>query len=84
MTAPPVAATAVYYGADYADVAADVAAVLGIPATQVLPAAGVAGVQVYLGSDFARDTDRGPAPRCPRTSSTRQPATPSASRRTRR
>jgi LCP family protein required for cell wall assembly len=53
LTAKPVATTAVYYGADFADVAADVAALLGIPATQVLPAAGVVGVQVYLGSDLA-------------------------------
>ena len=30
LTAPPVAATAVYYGADYADVAGDVAALLGV------------------------------------------------------
>jgi LCP family protein required for cell wall assembly len=56
LTAKPVATTAVYYGADFADVAADVAALLGIPATQVIPAAGVAGVQVYLGSDLAGDT----------------------------
>lgn len=53
LTAKTVATTAVYYGADYADVAADVAALLGVPASQVLPAAGVAGVQVYLGSDLA-------------------------------
>jgi hypothetical protein len=56
LAARPVATTAVYYGAQYADVAADVAALLGIPATQVLPAAGVTGVQVYLGSDFAGGT----------------------------
>ncbi|QCB97564.1 LytR family transcriptional regulator [Arthrobacter sp. PAMC25564] len=56
LTAPAVATTAVYYGAQYADVAADVAALLGIPAARVLPAAGVAGVQVYLGSDFANGT----------------------------
>lgn len=56
LTAPPVAATAVYYGADYADVAADVAAALGVAPGRVLPAAGVAGVQVYLGSDFANGT----------------------------
>jgi LCP family protein required for cell wall assembly len=50
--AAPVAATAVYYGEGFADVAADVASVLGIPAKQVLPA-GVVGVQVYVGSDPA-------------------------------
>ncbi|MHA7223888.1 LCP family protein [Arthrobacter sp. RHLT1-20] len=59
LTAKPVAATAVYYGADFADVAADVAALLGIPATQVLPAAGVVGVQVYLGSDLTGGTPGG-------------------------
>jgi hypothetical protein len=56
LTAQPVAKTAVYYGADYADVAADVAALLGVAPGRVLPAAGVAGVQVYLGSDFANGT----------------------------
>ncbi|MET4135834.1 LCP family protein [Pseudarthrobacter sp. PvP090] len=59
LAAQPVAATAVYYGAGYEVVAADVAALLGIPATQVLPA-GVAGVQVYLGRDLvggAADAD---------------------------
>jgi LCP family protein required for cell wall assembly len=53
LTARSVAKTAVYYGAQFADVAADVAALLGIPSSQVLPAAGVNGVQVYLGTDFA-------------------------------
>ena len=42
----------VYYGTGFADVAADVAALLGIPAAQVLPAPAVSGVQVYLGTDF--------------------------------
>jgi LCP family protein required for cell wall assembly len=56
LTARPVAKTAVYYGADYADVAADVAALLGVAPDRVLPAAGVPGVQVYLGSDFASGT----------------------------
>lgn len=53
LTARSVATTAVYYGAGFADVAADVAALLGVPAAQVLPAAGVVGVQVYAGTDFA-------------------------------
>ncbi|KQR01834.1 transcriptional regulator [Arthrobacter sp. Leaf141] len=44
--------TVVYYGADFADVAADTAALLGIPATQLVPSANVYGVQVALGSDF--------------------------------
>jgi LCP family protein required for cell wall assembly len=52
LTARAVATTAVYYGANYADVAADVATLLGVPSSQVLPAAGVAGVQVYVGSDY--------------------------------
>lgn len=56
LTAQPVAKTAVYYGANFADVAADVAALLGVAPGQVLPAAGVAGVQVYLGADFANGT----------------------------
>jgi LCP family protein required for cell wall assembly len=51
--ATPVAQSVIYYGPDFADVAADVAAVLGIPATQVLPAPAIPGVQVYLGADFA-------------------------------
>jgi hypothetical protein len=62
LAARPVAATAVYYGEGFADVAADVAAVLGIPATQVLPATGVAGVQVYLGSDLVGGKPAGDAP----------------------
>ncbi|MET4143709.1 LCP family protein [Arthrobacter sp. UYCo732] len=50
--ATPVTQSAVYYGTDFADVAADVAALLGIPAAQVQPAPGVVGVQAYLGTDF--------------------------------
>ena len=56
LTAPAVNATVVYYGTDYADVAADVAALLGVAPGQVLPAVGVTGVQVYLGADFAAGT----------------------------
>jgi len=59
LTAAPAALTAVYYGPEFADVAADVAALLGIPASQVFPAAGVKGVQVYLGSDPASSTPTG-------------------------
>nr|WP_160669049.1 LCP family protein [Pseudarthrobacter sp. ATCC 49987] len=62
LAARPVAATAVYYGAGYGDVAADVATLLGIPAAQVLPAAGVNGVQVYLGSDLVGGTASGDGP----------------------
>ncbi|MCP9001338.1 LCP family protein [Pseudarthrobacter sp. RMG13] len=50
--ATAVAQSVVYYGTEYADVAADVAALLGIPAAQVQLAPRVAGVQVYLGTDF--------------------------------
>jgi hypothetical protein len=50
--ATPVAQSVVYYGTEFADVAADVAALLGIPAAQVQLAPRVAGVQVYLGTDF--------------------------------
>ncbi|WP_426995850.1 LCP family protein [Pseudarthrobacter sp. N5] len=59
LTAGPVAQSMVYYGAEFADVAADVAAVLGIPAAQLAPSADVAGVQVYLGSDFTTGTKYG-------------------------
>jgi LCP family protein required for cell wall assembly len=44
--------SAVYYGVGFEDVAVDVAALLGIPAAQMLPAPAVSGVQVYLGTDF--------------------------------
>ncbi|KRE80619.1 LCP family protein [Arthrobacter sp. Soil762] len=50
--ATAVAQSVVYYGTEFADVAADVAALLGIPAAQVQLAPRVAGVQVYLGTDF--------------------------------
>ena len=51
--------TMVYYGAQYADVAADIAALLGIPAAQVAPSPGLTGVQVYLGGDFTTGTKFG-------------------------
>jgi LCP family protein required for cell wall assembly len=59
LTAPSVEKTAVYYGPGFQDVAADVAALLEIPATQVLPATGVSGVQVYAGTDFKSGTKMG-------------------------
>ncbi|WLQ06192.1 LCP family protein [Arthrobacter oryzae] len=62
LVAQPVDKTAVYYAPGFEDVAADVAALLEIPATQVLPAAGVSGVQVYLGADFLSGTKMGAAP----------------------
>jgi hypothetical protein len=61
-TARAVPTTAVYYGSNYADVAADIATLLGIPASQVLPAAGVTGVQVYLGSDYTAGAKQPEAP----------------------
>ncbi|WP_426225983.1 LCP family protein [Pseudarthrobacter sp. DSP2-3-2b1] len=57
--AAPVEQSVIYYGPDFADVAADVAAVLGIPATQVLLAPAIPGVQVYLGTDFMSGTAYG-------------------------
>jgi len=44
--------TVVYYGAGFADVASDIAAMFGLPSSRVQPA-GVAGVQLYVGTDFA-------------------------------
>jgi LCP family protein required for cell wall assembly len=61
LVAQPVEKTAVYYAPGFEDVAADVAALMEIPATQVLPAAGVSGVQVYLGADFMSGTKMGVA-----------------------
>lgn len=57
--ATAVSQSVVYYGTDFADVAADVAALLGIPAAQVQPAPGVTGVQAYLGTDFTSGTKYG-------------------------
>jgi hypothetical protein len=59
LEAQAVAQSVVYYGPQFADVAADVAALLGIPAEQVLPAPALAGVQVYLGEDFSKGTKYG-------------------------
>jgi LCP family protein required for cell wall assembly len=59
LIAQPVEKTAVYYGAGFKDVATDLAALLGIPAAQVLPEASVSGVQVYLGTDFTSGTTLG-------------------------
>jgi LCP family protein required for cell wall assembly len=54
-----VAQSVVYYGNGFADVAADVAAQLGIPAAQIVPLPAVSGVQVYLGTDFTSGTTYG-------------------------
>jgi len=51
--------TMVYYGPEFEDVAADVAALFGIPAAQVAPSSGVSGVQLYLGTDFPSGTKYG-------------------------
>ncbi|MGO4584226.1 LCP family protein [Arthrobacter sp. 2RAF6] len=53
--------TVVYYGPGYADVAPDVANLLGIPASQVEPSNGIVGVQVYIGRDFDSGTKYGVA-----------------------
>lgn len=45
--------TMVYYGAGFADVAADVAAMLGLPATSVQQVTNIQGVQLFAGEDFA-------------------------------
>ncbi|WP_369044580.1 LCP family protein [Sinomonas sp. P10A9] len=55
-SAAAAASTKVYYGANFADVAADVASSLGIPSSQVQQVAGVYGVQVYVGQDFTTGT----------------------------
>ncbi|MBT2531403.1 LCP family protein [Arthrobacter sp. ISL-48] len=61
LEAQPVAQSVVYYGTQFANVGADVAAMLGIPAAQVLPAPAFPGVQVYLGEDFSKGTTYGAA-----------------------
>ncbi|GAA1258388.1 LCP family protein [Arthrobacter pascens] len=61
LEAGPTPKTMVYYGTDFADVAADVAALFGIPASQVAPSPGVSGVQLYLGADFASGSKYGKA-----------------------
>lgn len=62
LAAAAVPATAVYYQAGFADVAADIAALLGVPSSKVLPAPGVTGVQAYLGSDYAAGAPQPDAP----------------------
>ncbi|MCH6470322.1 LCP family protein [Sinomonas terrae] len=54
--AAPTDTTNVYYSSNFADVAKDVAAALGIPSSQVQPANNINGVQVYVGSDFTSGT----------------------------
>ncbi|MEZ2389670.1 LCP family protein [bacterium RCC_150] len=45
--------TMIYYGSGFADVAADIAAMFGLPAANVQEVTTVQGVQVYAGQDFA-------------------------------
>jgi len=63
--AQPQAKTTVYYGPGFADVAADIAATFGLPATRVQPAAGVQGVQFYAGEDFTTGTKPAPSAQDP-------------------
>ncbi|WP_354235286.1 LCP family protein [Arthrobacter sp. UYEF3] len=58
--AQPRSQSMVYYGPGFADVAADVAALFGLPPASVQQAAGVQGVQFYAGQDFTAGTK--PAP----------------------
>ena len=48
--------TMVYYSAGFEDVAADVAALFGLPAGSVQQVANIQGVQLYAGTDFASGT----------------------------
>ena len=48
--------TMVYYSAGFEDVAADVAALFGLPAPRVQQVANIQGVQLYAGTDFATGT----------------------------
>ncbi|NUP58140.1 MAG: LCP family protein [Pseudarthrobacter sp.] len=48
--------TMVYYGAGFEDVAADVAALFGLPASSITKVGNVQGVQLYAGTDFATGT----------------------------
>ena len=45
--------TMVYYSAGFEDVAADVAALFGLPASSIQQVANIQGVQLYAGTDFA-------------------------------
>jgi LCP family protein required for cell wall assembly len=54
--------TTVYYSAGFEDVAADVAAMFGLPASSVQQVANIHGVELYAGADFASGTKPVPAP----------------------
>jgi LCP family protein required for cell wall assembly len=63
--APPRPETYVYYGAGFADVAADVGTVFGLPPERVQAAPGVQGVQLYAGEDFTTGTRPAPPAHAP-------------------
>jgi hypothetical protein len=50
--APARAQTMVYYSSGFADVAADVAGLFGLPPASVQQVPGLQGVQLYAGEDF--------------------------------
>ncbi|MFP5311476.1 MAG: LCP family protein [Actinomycetes bacterium] len=56
LPAQPQSQTMVYYSAGFEDVAADVAALFGLPAGSVQQVANIQGVQLYAGADFASGT----------------------------
>lgn len=56
LQAQPQKQTTVYYSAGFEDVAADVAALFGLPAGSVKQVANIQGVQLYAGTDFATGT----------------------------
>ncbi|MET3721864.1 LCP family protein [Arthrobacter sp. UYEF21] len=59
---PPRTQTMVYFSSGFADVAADVAALVGLPASSVQQVTNVQGVQLYAGEDFATGDKPAPAP----------------------
>lgn len=62
LQAQPQTQTMIYYQAGFDDVATDIAAMFGLPATSVQQAAGIEGVQLYAGEDFASGDKPVPAP----------------------
>lgn len=57
--------TMVYYSSGYEDVAADVAALFGLPASSVQQVANIQGVQLSAGTDFATGTKPAAPPSSP-------------------
>ncbi|MDD7836561.1 MULTISPECIES: LCP family glycopolymer transferase [Paenarthrobacter] len=62
LQAQPRTQTMVYYQAGFDDVASDIAALFGLPATSVQEVTGIEGVQLYAGEDFATGDKPAPAP----------------------